>query len=71
MCLYLVNSKNIENITNPFAKIIIIHPKYFDKKVCKSRKKSSETSEFNETIAVITDINSTEIINLGLLILFM
>ena len=67
--LYFVKIKNIENITNPLASMIIIQPKYLDKKVCKSKKKYSEISEFNETIAVISDINNTDMRNLGLLIL--
>ena len=71
MSLYLVKIKNIENMTNPLAKIIIIQPKYLDKKVCKSRKNDSEISEFIETSAVIDDIKKTDIRNLGLLMLFM
>ncbi len=71
MSLYLVKIKNIENITNPLAKIMIIQPKYLDKKVCKSKKNDSEMAEFSETTAVITDIKKTDIRNLGLLMLFM
>ena len=71
MSLYLVNIKNIENITNPLAKTIIIQPRYLDKKVCKSRKNVSEMSEFKETTAVMADIKKTDIRNLGLLMLFM
>ena len=57
-------------MTKPFAINIIIHPKYFDKKVCKSRKNNSEMSELRETIAVINDKSNIEIKNLGLLKLF-
>tara|TARA_B100001173_G_C15669915_1_gene413229 strand:+ start:347 stop:568 length:222 start_codon:yes stop_codon:yes gene_type:complete len=65
-----VNINEIENIRNPFASKIIIHPRYFDKKVCKLIKKSSETEEFNDTKAVINIIKETALKNLGLLILF-
>ena len=57
-------------MTNPFAINIIIHPKYLDKKACKSRKNNSEISELRETIAVINDKSNIEIKNLGLLKLF-
>ena len=57
-------------MTKPFAINIIIHPRYFDKKACKSRKNDSEMSEFRETIAVINDKRKIEIKNLGLLKLF-
>ena len=57
-------------MTNPFAINIIIHPRYFDKKPCKSRKNNSEMSELRETIAVINDKSNIEIKNLGLLKLF-
>ena len=58
-------------MTKPFAINIIIHPRYFDKKACKSRKNNSEMSELRETIAVINDKSKIEIKNLGLLKLFM
>ena len=57
-------------MTNPFARTMIIQPKYADRTACKSRKNDSEMSEFKETIAVIIDINNKEKINLGLLKLF-
>ena len=57
-------------MTNPFARTIIIQPKYFERTACKSRKNDSDISEFKETTAVIIDINKTEIINLDLLKLF-
>ena len=57
-------------MTNPFAIKIIIHPRYLDKKACKSRKNDSEMSELRETIAVINVKRDIEIRNLGLLKLF-
>ena len=57
-------------MTNPFAINIIIHPRYFDKKACKSRKNDSEMSELIDTIAVINDKSNIEVRNLGLLKLF-
>ena len=35
-------------MTNPFAINIIIHPRYFDRKVCKLRKNDSEIAELRE-----------------------
>ena len=58
------------NTTNPFASKIIIQPKYLERTPCKSRKNDSDMSEFNETTAVINEINNIEKINLGLLKLF-
>ena len=49
---------------------MIIHPRYLDKNVCKSRKNDWDISEFRETIAVIINKRSIEIKNLGLLKLF-
>ena len=57
-------------MTNPFARTMIIQPKYLERTACKSRKNDSEMSEFKETMAVIIDINNIEKINLGLLKLF-
>ena len=57
-------------MTNPFARTMIIQPKYLERTACKSLKNDSEMSEFRETIAVIIDINNKEKINLGLLKLF-
>ncbi len=57
-------------MTNPFARTMIIQPKYLERTACKSLKNDSEMSEFKETIAVIIDINNKEKINLGLLKLF-
>ena len=70
MSLNLVNIKQIEKIRNPLANKIIIQPKYFDKNVCKFRKKPSDTEELRETTAVIKIIKETELKNLDLLILF-
>ena len=57
-------------MTNPFARTIIIQPRYLERTACKSRKNDSEMSEFKETTAVIIDINKIEKINRGLLKLF-
>ena len=57
-------------MTNPFARTMIIQPRYLERTACKSRKNDSEMSEFKETMAVIIDINNIEKINLGLLKLF-
>jgi len=57
-------------MTNPFARTIIIQPKYLERTACKLLKNDSEMSEFKETMAVIIDINNIEKINLGLLKLF-
>ena len=57
-------------MTNPFARTMIIQPKYLERTACKSRKNDSEMSEFKETTAVIIDINKIEKINRGLLKLF-
>ena len=48
------------NTTNPFARTIIIQPKYLERTACKSRKNDSDMSEFNETTAVINEINNIE-----------
>jgi len=71
MSLYLVKIRNIENRRNPFAIIIIIHPRYLDKNVWSSKKNDSEIEEFNETTVVTIDISNIDKINLGKLILFM
>ena len=71
MSLYLVKIRNIEKIRNPFAIIIIIHPRYLDKNVWSSKKNDSEIEEFNETTVVTIDISNIDKINLGKLILFM
>ena len=57
-------------MTNPFARTMIIQPKYLERTACKSRKNDSDMSEFKETTAVIIDINKIEKINRGLLKLF-
>ena len=57
-------------MTNPFARTMIIQPKYLERTACKSRKNDSEMPEFKETTAVIIDINKIEKINRGLLKLF-
>ena len=57
-------------MTNPFAINIIIQPRYFDKNACKSRKNDCEMPELRDTIAVINDKSNIEVINLGLLKLF-
>ena len=57
-------------MTNPFARTIIIQPRYLERTACKSRKNDSEMSEFKETTVVIIDINKKEKINRGLLKLF-
>ena len=70
MSLYFVKIRKKAKITNPLAIKIIIQPRYFDKKACKSRKNDSDISEFNDTTAVINDKSIIEIRNLGLLKLF-
>ena len=57
-------------MTNPFARTIIIQPKYLERTACKLRKNDSDISEFKETTAVINDINKIEKINLDLLKFF-
>tara|TARA_B100000609_G_C17122994_1_gene386033 strand:+ start:620 stop:814 length:195 start_codon:yes stop_codon:yes gene_type:complete len=60
----------MENTKKPLANKIIIQPRYLDKKVCKFKKKTSETDEFNETTVVIKIIEATAVKNRDLLILF-
>ena len=70
MSLYLVNIRNIEKTTKPFAINIIIHPKYLDNDACKSKKNDSDISLFNETIVVIIESNIIDKKNLDWLMFF-
>ena len=60
----------MENTKKPLANKIIIQPRYLDKKVCKFKKKSSDTDEFSDTKVVIKIIEATAVKNRDLLILF-